>query len=579
MEDRARGSLARRITVAYVLGLVAVLAALAVPLDRRLEASLLDDLTASLAGTARAVREALPPGDATMQQRAHLLGREVGVRITVIRPDGTIVADSEHDPATMENHAGRPEVRAALAGRVGVASRTSDTVGRPFRYVALPVADGRVVRVALSQSVIGSRLVRTRALVAAAAGLAFLVGVLAAWWISRRLTRPLSRMRAAASTIADGDLEARVPEEGTTELVELAATVNRMASDLRRRIDDANEDRRTRDLVLAAMDEGVVLVGPDGVAQYANPASLRLTGTLSADARAPIDRAYLAPALQRLVEDARGVGSVRETELALGRPPRTVLASAFPVGGEGLALLVLRDVTEARRVEDIRRDFVAAASHELKTPVASIQAAAETLSHAVDENPEAAHRFVANLLRDAERLSMIVRDLLDLSRLESEQPLFEPVRLDAVARDELARYGQRFQEAGLDIELDAVPVTVRGSGEDLTLLVSNLLDNAVRYTKPGGRIRVGVRTDDGRARLTVADSGIGIPSRDLPRIFERFYRVDRARSRDTGGTGLGLSIVKHVAEKHGGGVEAESELGRGSTFVVTIPAEAAEPGS
>ena len=574
VEGRTRGSLARRITVAYIIGLVAVLAVLAVPLDRRLESSLLEDLTSSLTMTARAVSRALPPDDSALQTAVVPLGRDVGVRITVIRPDGVVLADSQHDPATMVNHAGRTEVRSALEGRVGVASRTSETVGRPFRYEALPVREGRIVRVALSQSVVGSRLAKTRALVGAGAGLALIVGILVAWLISRRLTQPLGRMRHAAAALADGDLDARVPEEGSAELVQLAATVNRMAVDLRARIDQANEERRIRDLVLAAMDEGVVLVGAGGSTQYANPAALRLTGRQVSD---PHTAAYLSPTLQRLIEDARNDGSVRETEIDMGRPARLVLASAFPVGSEGLALLVLRDVTEARRVEDIRRDFVAAASHELKTPVASIQAAAETLSHAIDENPEAAHRFIANLLRDAERLSMIVRDLLDLSRLESEHVAFEPVRLDALTREEVERIGDRLRSASLSVDLDVTPVTVRGSGEDLTLLISNLLDNAVRYTSPGGSIRVSVDAQNGTARLSVTDTGIGIPNRDLPRIFERFYRVDRARSRDTGGTGLGLSIVKHVAEKHGGRVEASSELGRGSRFTVEIPTEPSRP--
>ncbi len=391
---------------------------------------------------------------------------------------------------------------------------------------------------------------------------------------SRRLRTPLATIRDSASSIASGDPDAGVPEPGDTQLADLAASVNRMAVDLRGRVEEAREERRTRDLVLAAMDEGVLLIGDDGEVRYANPAALRLIGRIAAEARGPTHdtgRPYVPPSLRQLVENARDAGSVRETEIEIGRPTRTVLASSFPVGGEGLALLVLRDVTEARRVDSIRRDFVAAASHELKTPVASIQAAAETLSHALDEDPEAAHRFVAHLIRDSERLSRIVRDLLDLSRLESERASFAPVRLDALAREELDRLNERVREAALSIEIDSAPVTVSGSGQDLALLVSNLLDNAVRYTKPGGRIRVAISARNGDATLSVSDSGVGIPARDLPRVFERFYRVDRARSRDTGGTGLGLAIVKHVAEQHGGRVDAESELGRGTTFIVTLP--------
>jgi two-component system, OmpR family, phosphate regulon sensor histidine kinase PhoR len=570
----ARRTLARRLTAGYILGLVAVLAVLTVPLDRRLEASLLDDLTSSLTTTAKAVRSALPPDDGLLQAAVVPLAREVGVRVTVIRPDGVVLADSEHAPTTMENHSERPEVRAAQRGRIGVSSRTSETVGRPFRYVALSQRDGRIVRVALSQDIIGSRLARTRSLIAVGAAVALLVGTLAAWLISRHVARPLAHMTSAASAIAAGNLDIHIPEEGTAELIQLAATLNRMASDLRARIDEVNEDRRTRDVVLAAMDEGVMLIGADGVVQYANPSALRLTGRMAAELRGgdvEADRPYVPQAVRELIDDARKTGTVREREIELGRPTRTVLASAFPVGSEGLALLVLRDVTEARRVEEIRRDFVGAASHELKTPVASIQAAAETLSHALDEDPEAARRFVAHLIRDSERLSMIVRDLLDLSRLETERIEFEPVRLDELAREEVERVGERLLEAGLVVEFDATPVNVRGADEDLSLMIGNLLDNAMRYTRPGGVLRVEVEATNGTARLKVSDTGIGIPSKDLPRIFERFYRVDRARSRDTGGTGLGLAIVKHVAEQHGGRVEAQSELGSGSTFIVTLP--------
>jgi two-component system, OmpR family, phosphate regulon sensor histidine kinase PhoR len=572
----ARGTLGRRLVLAQVIGLMVVLAIIAIPLDRRLETSLLSDLTSSLTTTARAVHHALPAEDASVQATTVTLGRELGVRITVIRPDGSVLADSNSDPSTMANHRGRPEVRSALAGSVGVATRTSDTIGTPYRYVALPPEGGRIVRVALAQDVVASRLGRTRALIAAGAGLALTLGILAAWAISRRLTRPLSRMTEAAAAIADGSLDRTVPEEGAAELVQLAATVNRMASDLRARIDAAGEERQTRDVVLAAMDEGVILVGPRGEIQYGNPAAQRLAAGLGSDAGGPAQeggRSYIPPVLRSLITESREAGTVREREIEMGRPARTVLASSFPVGGEGLSLLVLRDVTESRRVDAIRRDFVAAASHELKTPVASIQAAAETLAHALTEDPDAAKRFVDNLQRDSERLSMIVRDLLDLSRLESQGATFKPVRLDEVAAEEIDRVRERARESSLEIQLDATPVTVRGSAEDLALLIGNLLDNAIRYTHPGGRIAVEISPSNGVARISVSDTGVGIPSRDLPRIFERFYRVDRARSRDTGGTGLGLSIVKHVAERHGGGVEATSELGRGSTFVVYLPPE------
>ena len=571
----ATGTLARRLLVAYVATLIAVLAVVAVPLDRRLESDLVDDLTTSLEIQARAVRRALPTDGAGLQRSTQQLGADLGERITVVASDGTVVADSEHDPSTMENHRTRPEIIQALAGGVGVDSRTSETLGRPFRYVALPVEDGSIVRLAISLDRVTERLTRARLLIGVAAAAALLVGMAAAWLIARRLTRPLADVNRAASRIASGDLGARAPQAGSAEVVAVAATINTMASELAARIEEAEADRKTRDLVLAALDEGVMLMDEPGGVRYANPAAHRLLGRIAGEFPLATPRTtqhpFIPPILRRLLATAFEAGSVREEELEIGQPSRTVLATAFPAGGEGLVLLVLRDVTEARKVDAIRRDFVAAASHELKTPVASIQAAAETLSHALDEDPDAARRFVANLHRDSERLSRIVMDLLDLSRLESEQPVREMIRLDVLAREEIDRIGERTRDAGLNVEVSTNPVTVRGSRKDLSLVLSNLLDNAVRYTRDGGTIRISVASDDGSARVEVADTGIGIPSRELPRIFERFYRVDRARSRETGGTGLGLAIVKHVAEQHGGYVEANSELGKGSVFVVTLP--------
>jgi two-component system sensor histidine kinase SenX3 len=300
---------------------------------------------------------------------------------------------------------------------------------------------------------------------------------------------------------------------------------------------------------------------------YTNPAAERILEHLPRSVRE-----LSPPALRSLAEDVRADGLPREREIETGVPARILGASAVPLEALGDVMLVVRDVTAQRRVEAMRRDFVTDASHELKTPAASIRAAAETVERAVGEDPAAAARFAAQLRRDAVRLSRIVSDLLDLSRLESEHPDLEPVRLDRVVADELKRLRPQAMESGVALRWDGTAVTVPGSTKDLALLARNLLENAVRYTPRGGRVSVEVRGENGRATFRVEDTGIGIPSRDLPRIFERFYRVDRARSRETGGTGLGLSIARHVVERHGGRIEAQSELGRGSTFRVTLPA-------
>jgi two-component system, OmpR family, phosphate regulon sensor histidine kinase PhoR len=362
-----------------------------------------------------------------------------------------------------------------------------------------------------------------------------------------------------------------------------AAMRNRLA-DAQRRVDQATAGRReveresarqerAQDRILGAMEEGVLLLDPSGTRVYANPALSDLLGG------APDRATELHPlGLQRAIEAATGSGTVSRTEVELGSPSRLLRATALPVGADGATLLVVRDITQARRLTGARRDFVANASHELKTPVASIRAAAETLRDGAIDDPPAARRFTEQLEREAVRMSRIVEDLLDLSRLESGSEMDDDVRLETVAADEAERMSDAAGMRGVTITVDAVPVpAVRGSSRDLSLMVRNLIDNAVRYTGEGGSVDVSVRHEGDVVVVRVADTGIGIPQRELPRIFERFYRVDRARSRETGGTGLGLSIVRHVTENHGGDVTVESELGQGTVFEVRLPTAPAAP--
>ncbi|MEA2521195.1 MAG: two-component system, OmpR family, sensor histidine kinase SenX3 [Actinomycetota bacterium] len=355
----------------------------------------------------------------------------------------------------------------------------------------------------------------------------------------------------------------------------LSATAASEAAEsaLRAQRRDSKEQLQVQGLILESMDDGVLLFDADGATVFANRSAEMLLGTLPAevDALLPLD-------LQRAVQRAGYVGSEERAEAETGTPPRALRATATPAGSEGAVLLVVRDVTEALRIDSVRRDFVTNASHELKTPAAAIQAAAETLRTVVDEDPSAVPRFAEQLQRESLRLSRIVADLLDLSRLESGNEMAGPVRLDALVREECSRSEDLVRSAGIALTVTAgVVPPVLGSPRDLALVVRNLVDNAVRYTKAGGSVGVEVSAAGESVVLTVTDDGIGIPSRELPRVFERFYRVDRARSRETGGTGLGLAIVKHVAENLGGSVVVHSELGTGSTFEVRLPAYAPGP--
>jgi signal transduction histidine kinase len=338
------------------------------------------------------------------------------------------------------------------------------------------------------------------------------------------------------------------------------------AAELRSELAEAQEGVRIRELILSTTADGILLIGGDGGIAFANEALGRVLPSTppSLDALLPL-------ALRTVILEGRQSREPSSIVLETGVPPRWLRATIAPAE-DGATLVVVRDVTEQHRLEAVRRDFVANASHELKTPAATIQATAETLRQAAEDDPPAVARFASQLEREAVRLSRIVADLLDLSRLESGSALEDLVSLGATARDEGQRLGDAAERAGVSLRI----VTegehpVRGSQKDLALLIRNLIDNAVRYSHQGGSVTIDVRSAGHDVVLRVADTGIGIPSRDLSRIFERFYRVDRARSRETGGTGLGLAIVKHVVENHHGRIEVESELGRGTTFVVSFP--------
>jgi two-component system phosphate regulon sensor histidine kinase PhoR len=557
--------LARSLVIWNAVAVLGVLLVLGVVVDRALESRLLDQLTDRLVADARAVQASLA-GGAPPADQVERLAEAIDARITVIGTDGVVVADSLADPATLENHATRPEVREALAGRVGVATRTSASVGVPYRYVALPPQGDLIVRVALPLTDVQASVGAVRPILLTGFLLAALAGVAAILLTVGRLTRPLGRVTEAVGRVVDVEPNVPVPEEGTAEIRRLARAVNAMQREVASRIEAVERDRATRDAILSALEEGVALFDAEGTAVYHNDRATRLLGA------SPSDAARLTPTdLRLVVEEAGSGGAARVREVTDGLGGKTLLAAADRLP-DGTVLLIVRDVTQARTADLVRRDFVANASHELKTPVASIQALAETIATASADDPDSIPRFAEQLEREALRLSRIISDLLDLSRLEGGGTDQQVVDVGQVVRDEVHPYFERASAAGLRLDVDANGgLSVRGSARDLGLLVRNLVENAIQYTRPGGEVRVRASRDGRTAVVEVSDNGVGIPSRDQGRVFERFYRVDRARSRETGGTGLGLSIVRHVAENHGGQVLLESELGRGSTFTVRLP--------
>ncbi|HYT26112.1 MAG TPA: ATP-binding protein [Actinomycetota bacterium] len=414
------------------------------------------------------------------------------------------------------------------------------------------------------------------ALLASALALLVLAVVLAAM-LARALAGPLgglaratSRLVATISPERAGALEAVDPDELATELTVLA-------SRLRDRLDELTEERDRAGQILDALEDGVLLLDGAGRLLVANPVA-RSWFALPDHYRPglPARRVLGVPLVAELAEEAATKQApVTGTVTVVFPEHRTLSARAFPLadrGPTGRIVVTLTDITQRRRVEVLRRDFVVNASHELKTPVAAVRALSETLQSALSDDPAAARRFATRIAREAERLDLLVRDLLDLSKVERGTLACEPVDLTSLAKEVVGSYADRAEERRIQLRAALEPgASMRGDRAQLGLLLSNLVDNALHYTSPRGTVRVRLDTCESRVVLQVADTGRGIPASELPRIFERFYRVDKARDRQSGGTGLGLAIVRHVAESHGGTVQVDSELGRGSTFTVALP--------
>lgn len=425
------------------------------------------------------------------------------------------------------------------------------------------------------------------AALALAGGVALGVLGIVGWWLDRRLFRPLAQLTEDAGELGAGRYRHRVDVPEEDGLAALARGLNRMAGGVEKEIATIEAQRDHFRTILSSMAEGVLVVDHRGGADFANPSFRRLFRVEGeVEGRLPLEitrRGELAALVERTLEEKRALTT--EVEMRSSEPHTLALASAVLTGEPGGAVVVARDVTESRRLADMRRDFVANVSHELKTPLSAIRGLAETLRDGALEDPETSHRFTRRILEQCQRLQALLNDLLILSRLESAElpvDLEQEVDLARVVRRAVEVVQPRAREKEIELRVDDGPVPVRaGNPESLERLVLNLLENAVKYNRRGGHVAVRLTSfkrpgGAGQLVLEVTDDGIGIPPEALPRIFERFYRVDRGRSREEGGTGLGLAIVKHVAQVHDGRVEVESELGRGTTLRVRLPVDVPE---
>lgn len=558
---------------------------------RRIREDSLEEIQTSLRSQALFFREfaARRPADepaSELQDRLRNLGREMKARLTVIDTDGVVLADSDQDPAGMDNQLTRPEILRARSHGLDTRPRLSEIRGVPGISLALPVGDnlGNVgyIRVSMPLSTIDERLGRSGKAVFAGTVAVAVVALILGLLVARRLLRPMVSMTRIAESMARGDYGQRLSIARSDEIGELGDALNRMASSSQRRMETFQTDHRQFLAILGGMAEGVVAVDENERVLHMNEAAGRILGAeTSTSLGKPVWETTRIPQISETISSALREGRGVSTSLEIRSSPRdrSIELKATPLrNGEqepAGAVMVMHDVSERLRVETMRRDFVANVSHELKTPVAAIQALVETILDDPDMSGQTRERFLRKTRNQSLRLSSIVSDLLTLSRMESEEGVTrETIDLrDTVAVPaEEAIPTAEVKRIRLHIRVPDHPIWTTGDMEGLCLVTSNLVGNALKFTPKEGEVTVSLGQEGHQALLEVEDSGIGIEAQHLDRIFERFYRVDTARSRELGGTGLGLSIVKRVVLAHNGTVSVESIPGRGSTFRVLLPA-------
>jgi len=598
-----------RIAIPYVVLILLATAALTLYFSDFMRQTHLADLRTQLTAEARLVGDVigsrLAEGSTieTIDPLAKRWGELLEARVTIIRADGVVLGDSHEDPTTMENHLFRPEVQQALAEGSGISTRHSETVGYDMMYAAVPVEAGvgqvlGVARVSLPLTQIQANVARLRnTIVVASLFIALLAGLLALF-IAERIARPVRQLTGVVQRMTEGDLNARLLPIPHGEVGVLTRAFNQMAGRLQGMISTLVEERSRLTAVLDNMADGVVITDGEGRVRLINPAAARL---LSTDEEAALGRPFA-----QVARDHRLIGLWQQcyerdeeqfASVEIGRQGPFLQAIATPLreAGPQASLVILQDLTRVRRLETVRRDFISNISHELRTPLASLQALVDTLRDGAFDDPPAARRFLDRIETEVQSLSQMVQELLELSRIESGQAPMRliPTPVADMVFPPVERLRPQAERAGLSITVDLpsdLP-PVLADAERAQQVITNLVHNAIKFTSSGGQVRVsgsGLQvSSDGHVEpetpnskpetlspgdwvlIAVEDSGVGIPAEDLPRIFERFYKADRARS---GGTGLGLAIAKHIVQAHGGRIWAESVEGKGATFYVALSA-------
>lgn len=576
---RFGGSLLARLLLGYLMVAAVFAAAWLWSLYGPLTDAALRQQQRNLTAVAQSAALVAAESDADVVLLSRQLVARTDLRLTIVAGSGDVIADSNADAATMANHADRPEIAQALKGETGVARRVSSTEGIEELYVAVPASlhgERVALRVAQPLSEIEAIAASSRQFGLGLLTVALLLAVAVSFAAARAASTPVRQLTHAARLMAAGDLGVAVPEM-PSDLTELAHSLSELRSQVQARLQALDTERRSLRSTLDGLADAVLVV-EDGVVRLANRGADRMFRAPSGGwENASLDSANLPSSLTEALRDIDIRGGAQAVELPPDPTGRTLRVVVAPLEGEPSArsIVVISDVTERARLDRVRRDFVANASHELKTPTSGIKLLAEAANvAAADGDTEQSLAFTRQIEAEAERLRHLVGDLLDLSRLEStaSRDAMADVR-GAVERAVLSHRAAAGRK-GLELRVNADTVRggdvyVRGDETDLAIALDNLLDNAIAYTEHGS-VTVDVSVAEDTVRITIADTGPGIPAEHRDRVFERFYRVDGGRSRDAGGTGLGLALVRHVAERSGGSVTLDSAAGQGAKFTLAL---------
>ncbi len=517
---------------------------------------------------------------------ADRIGKELAVRATIITQEGVVIGDTDlnkDEIKSVENHIDRPEVQEAIKKGFGMSKRFSNTIKKHLLYMAVPFGKGKVsgfIRLAIPLSEIKLLETSLQKIIAFSLSLVFGLSLLFTFLISLIVSKPLTEMAGIAKAMAKGDFSRKPSICSTDEIGDLAMALSYMSDEIKGNIDRIKQEGVKLDAVLSSMFEGIMVVDEKGSILLMNPSLRKLFFVDSApETKTPIE-AIRNPQIQDIVDKIlKEQQHLISEEITVSQTEeKTLKINAVPIIRNDIlegVVLVFHDITELRKLERVRQDFVANVSHELRTPIASIKGYSETLLEGAIDDKDNVREFISIIYQDSNRLANLIDDLLDLSKIESGKMkmIFVPLDVKPILDRCLGVLDKSIKNKQLSVSLsipDGIP-KVLADDKRLSQVFLNLLDNAVKYTSDGGSIKVNISLSDKFVQVDVSDTGMGIPEQDLPRIFERFYRVDKARSRELGGTGLGLSIVKHIVLAHSGQVWVKSELGQGSTFSFTIP--------